>query len=391
MSTIATGRGRAPSGLSERLRSAVGGLDWILLLAVVAISALSVFIVGEATRKDVPGDPRFYVDRQILFIAVGAVFMIVATRLNLDRLARWAWGLWGGLLGALAVVFIVGTAVKGSNRWIDIGPFNLQPSEIGKVALAIILAGIAIERMEDVGSARFTLFLCGVAAVPAAVVFLQPDLGTSLVYMAVLGAILFLVGVPWSHFAVAGSLLAILILGVLWILPNAGVHLLQDYQVERLTAFIGAERDTSDAGYQLDQSKTAIGSGGALGKGPDGATQANGDFIPEHHTDFIFAVTSEMFGFVGGGLLILLFALVIWRGLRTMARASSQVDMLVAGGIVAMLGFQVFVNIGMTVGIMPITGIPLPFMSYGGSHTIATMIAVGLLLGISQRRSAIRG
>jgi rod shape determining protein RodA len=391
MSTVATGRGRAPSGLSDRLRATFGGLDWILLVAVVAISALSVFIVGEATRNDVPGNPRFYVDRQILFIAVGAVFMVIATRLNLDRLARWAWGLWGGLLGALAVVFVVGTAVKGSNRWIDIGPFNLQPSEIGKVALAIILAGIAIERMEDVGSARFTLFLCGVAAVPAAVVFVQPDLGTSLVYMAVLGAILFLVGVPWSHFAVAGSLLAILILGVLWVLPGAGVHLLQDYQVERLTAFIGAERDTSDAGYQLDQSKTAIGSGGALGKGPDGATQANGDFIPEHHTDFIFAVTSEMFGFVGGGLLILLFALVIWRGLRTMARASSQVDMLVAGGIVAMIGFQVFVNIGMTVGIMPITGIPLPLMSYGGSHTISTMIAVGLLLGIYQRRSAIRG
>ncbi len=391
MSTVATGRGRAPSGLSERVRGAVGGLDWIMLLAVIAISALSVFIVGEATRKDVPGDPRFYVDRQILFIAVGTVFMIIATRLNLDKLARWAWGLWGGLLGALAVVFIVGTAVKGSNRWIDIGPFNLQPSEIGKVALAIILAGIAIERMEDVGTARFTLFLTGVASVPAVVVFLQPDLGTSLVYFAVLGAILFLVGVPWSHFAVAGSLLAILILGVLWVLPSAGVHVLQDYQVERLTAFIGAERDTSDAGYQLDQSKTAIGSGGALGKGPDGATQANGDFIPEHHTDFIFAVTSEMFGFVGGAVLILLFALVIWRGLRTMARASSQVDMLVAGGIVAMIGFQVFVNIGMTVGIMPITGIPLPFMSYGGSHTISTMIAVGLLLGIYQRRSAIRG
>ena len=392
MSTLAPGRSRrAPSPLSERVRSAVGGLDWILLAAVVAISAISVFIVGEATRKDVPGDTRFYVDRQILFICVGAVFMVIATRLNLDKLARWAWGLWGGLLGALAVVFVVGTAVKGSNRWIDIGPFNLQPSEIGKVAIAVILAGIAIERMDDVGSARFTLFLFGVAAVPAAVVFLQPDLGTSLVYFAVLGAILFLVGVPWSHFAVAGSILAILILSVLWILPNAGVHVLQDYQVERLTAFIGAQRDTSDAGYQLDQSKTAIGSGGALGKGPDGATQANGDFIPEHHTDFIFAVTSEMFGFVGGAVLILLFALVIWRGLRTMARASSQVDMLVAGGIVAMIAFQVFVNIGMTVGIMPITGIPLPFMSYGGSHTISTLIAVGLLLGIYQRRSAIRG
>ena len=390
MSTVATGR-RSSSGTSERLRGLLGGLDWIMLLAVALISGLSIFIVGEATRNDVPGDPGFYVNRQILFIAVGTVLMVVATRLNLDKLARWAWGLWGGLLGSLAVVFVVGTAVKGSNRWIDIGPFNLQPSEIGKVLLAIILAGIAIERMEDVGSTRFTLFLFGVAAVPAAVVFLQPDLGTSLVYFAVLGAVLFLAGVPWSHFAVAGSVLAILILGVLWILPSAGVHVLQDYQVERLTAFIGAQRDSSDAGYQLDQSKTAIGSGGALGKGPSGATQANGDFIPEHHTDFIFAVTSEMFGFAGGGLLILLFALVIWRGLRTMARASSQVDMLVAGGIVAMIGFQVFVNIGMTVGIMPITGIPLPLMSYGGSHTISTMVAIGLLLGIYQRRSAIRG
>ena len=390
MSTVATGR-RSSSGTSERLRGLLGGLDWIMLLAVALISGLSIFIVGEATRNDVPGDPGFYVNRQIMFISVGTVLMIVATRLNLDKLARWAWGLWGGLLGSLAVVFVVGTAVKGSNRWIDIGPFNLQPSEIGKVLLAIILAGIAIERMEDVGSTRFTLFLFGVAAVPAAVVFLQPDLGTSLVYFAVLGAVLFLAGVPWSHFAVAGSVLAILILGVLWILPSAGVHVLQDYQVERLTAFIGAQRDSSDAGYQLDQSKTAIGSGGALGKGPDGATQANGDFIPEHHTDFIFAVTSEMFGFAGGGLLILLFALVIWRGLRTMARASSQVDMLVAGGIVAMIGFQVFVNIGMTVGIMPITGIPLPLMSYGGSHTISTMVAIGLLLGIYQRRSAIRG
>lgn len=390
MTTIAPPR-QPRAGIPDRVRSAVAGLDWILLLTVAAITAFSVFVIGETTENDVPGDPRYYVDRQLLFVAIGVVLLVVAMRINLERLARWSWGLWGSLLGALAVVFVVGSAVKGSNRWISIGPLNIQPSEIGKVALAVILAGIAIERMESVGTARFTLFLAGVAAVPAVVVFLQPDLGTSLVYFAVLAAILFLVGVPWSHFAVAGSLLAIFVLAVLWVLPTAGITVLQDYQVERLTAFIGAERDTSDAGYQLDQSKTAIGSGGAIGKGPDGATQANGDFIPEHHTDFIFAATAEMFGFVGGALLILCFALLLWRGLRTMARASSQVDMLVAGAIVAMIGFQVFVNIGMTVGIMPITGIPLPLMSYGGSHTLSTMIAIGLLIGIHQRRSAIPG
>jgi rod shape determining protein RodA len=358
---------------------------------VAAISAFSVFVVGRSTEGDVPGDPHFYLDRQILFIGLGVILMVVATRLNLERLGRWSWGLWGGLLGSLAVVYVVGTAVKGSNRWIDIGPFNLQPSEFGKVVLMIVLAGIAIDRFDDVGSARFTIFLAVVAGVPAAVVFLQPDLGTSLVYSAVLATVLFLVGVPWSHFATAGSILAILILAVLWVLPHAGVTVLQDYQVQRLTAFAGSDRDSNQAGYQLDQSKVAIGSGGPIGKGPGGATQANGDFIPEHHTDFIFAVTGEMFGFLGGGLLILLYALVLWRGLRTMARASSQMDMLVAGAIVAMLGFQVFVNIGMTVGIMPITGIPLPLMSYGGSHTLTTLVAIGLLLGINQRRSAVPG
>jgi rod shape determining protein RodA len=390
VTTLATARG-GRAAVWDRLRAAVAGLDWILLLAVAAITGFSVFVIGRSTETDVPGEPRFYLDRQILFVAAGALLMVVATRLNLERLARWAWALWGGLLGALAVVFIVGTAARGSNRWIDIGPFNLQPSEIGKVLMIIVLAAIAIDRMDDVGTARFTVFLCGVAAVPAFVVFLQPDLGTAMVYALLVAAILFLVGVPWTHFAAFGSILAILVLSVLWILPTAGVPVLQDYQVERLTAFIGAERDTSDAGYQLDQSKTAIGSGGAIGKGPGGATQAINDFLPEHHTDFIFAVVSEMFGFVGGGLLILLYALVVWRGLRTMARASSQIDMLVAGAVVAMIAFQVFVNIGMTVGLMPITGIPLPLMSYGGSHTITTLIAVGLLLGVYQRRSAVPG
>lgn len=390
MTTVATPR-RARSGLGDRARTAILGLDWVLLLAVAGITGFSLFVIARSTEGDIAGDPRFYLDRQILFVVLGVIAMAVAMRVNLDHVARWAWALWAGLLASLAVVYAAGEATRGSNRWIDIGPFSLQPSEFGKVVLMVVLAGLALRRIESVGTVRFTLFLGAIAAVPAAVVFLQPDLGTSLVYAAVLLAVLFLVGVPWTHFAVIGSCLAVLILSVLWLLPTAGVTVLEDYQVERLTAFVGAERDTSDAGYQLDQSKTAIGSGGTLGKGPDGATQANNDFLPEHHTDFVFAVTSEMFGFAGGGLLILLYALILWRGLRTMARASSQVDMLVAGAILAMIGFQVFVNIGMNVGIMPITGIPLPLMSYGGSQTITTLIAVGLLLGIHRRRSPIAG
>ena len=390
MTTVAR-PGGARAGLGDRARAAILGLDWVLLLAVAAITGFSLFVVGRSTENDIAGDPRFYLDRQILFVVLGVVGMAVAMRVNLDHVSRWAWALWTVLIGSLLVVFALGEATRGSHRWIDIGPFSLQPSEFGKVILMVVLAGIALQRIASVGTARYTLLLTGVAAIPAAIVFVQPDLGTSLVYAVVVAAIMFLVGVPWTHFAVFGSLLAILMLSVLWLLPATGVKVLEDYQVERLTAFVGAERDTSDAGYQLDQSKTAIGSGGTLGKGPDGATQANNDFLPEHHTDFIFAVTSEMFGFAGGGLLILLYGLILWRGLRTMARASSQVDMLVAGAILAMIGFQVFVNIGMNVGIMPITGIPLPLMSYGGSQTITTLIAVGLLLGIHRRRSPIAG
>ena len=167
-------------------------------------------------------------------------------RVNLDHVSRWAWALWAGLLVALAIVYAAGEATRGSNRWIDIGPFSLQPSEFGKVVLMVVLAGIALQRIERVGTVRFTLLLTGVAALPA-VVFLQPDLGTSLVYVVVVAAILFLVGVldPLRRLRTA---LAMVLLSVLWLLPATGLKVLEDYQVERLTAFVGAERDTSDAG-----------------------------------------------------------------------------------------------------------------------------------------------
>lgn len=379
------------STVPDRARAALARVDWVLLLAVAGLTAISLVIIAHATDEEIAGDPRFFLDRQIAWVAIGVVLMAIASRINLERAARWAWPLWGGLLAALVVVFAIGGVTRGARSWFTIGPFSLQPSEFGKIVLMIVLVGLAVDRMPDVGTWRLTLFLTGVALVPAFIIFIQPDLGTALVYGAILFGILFLVGVPWTHFAVYGSILAILVLSALWILPTAGVQVLQEHQVQRLTAFVGAERDTNAAGYQLDQSKIAIGSGGPVGKGLEGATQTNNRFLPEYHNDFIFAVAGEMFGFVGGALIIALFALILWRGLRVMTRASSQVDMLIAGAIVSMIAFQVFVNIGMTVGIMPITGLPLPFMSYGGSHTLATFIAIGLLLGIYRRRSVIHG
>ena len=241
------------------------------------------------------------------------------------------------------------------------------------------IANFSVLSLNGLASAA-SLFLVAVAAAPAAVVFLQPDLGTALVYGAILTAVLFLAGAPWTHFATAAAVLVGALVLILGILPAAGVHVLKDYQVERLTAFVNGDRNSGTAGYQLDQSKTAIGSGGALGKGPEEATQTINDFLPEHHTDFIFAVIAEMYGFAGAAGVLLLFGVILWRILRLTARAATQFEQIVAGGIGAMIMFQLFQNVGMNVGIMPITGIPLPFVSYGGSHTVTNVAAVGILL-----------
>ncbi len=376
-------RGAIPA----RLRHVLSRLDWVLVLAVGAITVFGLRMVDIATRDDIAGDGNFYSFRQLIFISIGVGVMAVAISLDLERFGRRAWTLWGALCGAVTVVLAIGSTARGSTRWIDFGVFQFQPSEIGKVALVIILAGLITERRSEVGTARFSLIAAGATFVPAFIVFLQPDLGTSLVYIAILGGMLFFAGIPWQHFAIAGSVLASVAALTLWILPSVGAPILRDYQVDRLTAFLDSSRDPSRTGYQVEQSRIAVGSGGALGRGEDGATQVRNDLLPEHHTDFIFASQAEMYGFVGAILLLLTFGLVIWRALRIMTRAGTQFDQLVAGGIAAMLAFEVFVNIGMNVTIMPITGIPLPFMSYGGSHTLTNLIAVGILLRIHRRRT----
>ncbi len=387
MTTLAT-RGRRMD-MPERLRRAAVGIDWWLVAVAAAISGFGVYVVRAATQTDIPGDPSFYFTRQLSFTIVGLLGMVGALYIDLERLAGWAWVLWGGLCAAVAVVFVIGSGARGSTRWIDFGPAQVQPSELGKVVIAVVLAAVIVQKSGEMSPGRLTLLATGVALVPAGIVFLQPDLGTALVYMAILMAVLWVAGQPWTHFAAFGAIIATVVILVLWALPAVGVQVLKPYQVDRLTAFVASGADRSETGYQLEQSKTAIGSGGALGKGPNGATQTINDFLPEHHTDFIFAVVAEMFGFVGGGILILAYALVVWRGLRVLARARTRLDQLVAAGIVAMFAFEVFVNIGMNVGIMPITGIPLPFMSYGGSHTITNLVAVGLLLNINRRGSVL--
>jgi len=321
----------------------------------------------------------------VAYTLIGLVALFFTLRLDLERLSRYVWTLYAVLIAAVGIVLVLGSSARGSTRWIELGPLRLQPSELGKVVIAFVLAVIVVERIRSMDPARLSLLVGAIAAVPAAIVFLQPDLGTALVYAAITVAILWVAGQPITHFIVAGAVVVTLAALVLYVLPAAGVNVLKPYQVDRLTAFVDSGADRSETGYQLEQSKVAIGSGGAFGKGPAGATQTINDFLPEHHTDFIFAVVAEMFGFLGAGLLIALYFVIILRCLVIMRSAHTELERLMAAGLTTMLAFEVFVNIGMNVGIMPITGIPLPFMSYGGSHTLTNLVAVGVLLRIGRR------
>jgi rod shape determining protein RodA len=243
-----------------------------------------------------------------------------------------------------------------------------------------------MRRLSEVETTSRILLL---AILPAMLVIIQPDLGSGLVYMAIAVAVLFVAGTKWTHFVVLGAVatgaIAIVLVGA----PAVGVEVLKPYQVDRLTAFVNPTDDPRKQGYQLKQSIVGIGAGQKTGRGQAGATQTKLNFIPEHHTDFIFSVVGEEFGFAGGALILALYALLIWRALRILTMAKNLYGALIVGGITAMLMFQVFVNVGMTIGIMPITGVPLPLMSYGGSSVIVTFMAIGILQSVhAQARTA---
>ena len=256
-------------------------------------------------------------------------------------------------------------------------------------ALVLSLSAFIVDRMRRMGGRDTTARIMLLGLLPTMMVMAQPDLGTSLVYVVGTLALLFVAGAPWRHFAALGVLGAVAIALTLVVLPRAGVEVLQDYQKDRLTSFLHPSDVAGGEGYQQQQSKIAIGSGEKTGRGVDDATQTGLDFLPEHHTDFIFAVVGETYGFAGAALVLSLYALLMWRGLHILTQAKNLFGALIAGGITLMLLFQIFVNVGMTVGIMPITGIPAPLLSYGGSSMLVTFMALGLLQSIAaQAREA---
>jgi rod shape determining protein RodA len=373
-----------PAAQIQDFREASGRflrIDPLLLLATLGLVGASIYVVGAATQDDIPGDPNYYVYRQAVFAGVGLVLMFLLSRFDYSRLREWKLGVYTLMIGLIVLVYAAGVSTRGARRSIEFGFFNFQASELGKLLLVVALAGFVVDRTRRLHDRETTSRIVLLALVPAILVVGQPDLGSGLVYLAIVLAVLFVAGTKWTHFVALAALVAVAVALVLVAAPAVGVEVLKPYQKDRLTAFLNPTDDPREQGYQINQSLTAIGSGGKTGRG-DESTQTKLDFLPEHHTDFIFSVVGEEFGFVGAALVLSLFALLIWRALRILTMSKNFYGALVAGGITAMLMFQVFVNVGMTIGIMPITGIPLPLVSYGGSSVLTTLMAIGLLQSI---------
>ncbi|MFM8560953.1 MAG: rod shape-determining protein RodA [Solirubrobacterales bacterium] len=372
----------------ERPASRIGALalpfDPLLAVAVVGLAAISLVAIAGATDGDIPGSPDYFFTRQLTYFLVGGLVALLFWRIDYSRLREIKVLCYGLMIALILLVFALGSVSRGSRRAIDLPFFSFQASELGKILLIVSLSAFAVDMTRRAADRRVTARLLLLGLAPAALVMLQPDLGSALVYVAITLTILMVVGVPWQHFAALGALAAVAVALSLLVLPAAGVNVLRDYQKERLTSFLHSSDVTGTEGYQQNQARIAIGSGEKTGRGEQ-ATQTRYDFLPEHHTDFIFAVVGERWGFAGAALVLSLYALLIWRGLRILTLSKNLYGALVAGGIVGMFLFQVVVNTGMTVGIMPITGITLPLMSYGGSSLIASMIAVGLLQSIYAR------
>ncbi len=377
-----------PRGIGATLRRDPAApwrhLDWPLVGAALAIAGLGALMVFSATRTamaDAGLDPATYLKRQLAFIAVGAVVMAVVVAVDYHTYRDFAPI---GYLVALALLVLVlsplGAEVRNAQSWFRIGSFQLQPAEFAKLALIVVLATSCSSRGGSVTRQRLMVSL-GIAAVPIVLVLLQPDLGSALVLVAIVVGVLVVAGTRPRHLA------ALTAVGVLAVVAMFQLDLVDDYQRERLTEFARSEGARSTgSGFQSEQAETAIGAGGLFGTGLFQGTQTKLGFVPEQQTDFIFTVVGEELGFAGAATLVLLYGVIVWRVWRTAQLSRDLFGTLVCAGVLAMLLFQVFENMGMSMGLMPITGLPLPLMSYGGSSMLTTCAALGLVLNVHMRR-----
>ncbi|MFF8727373.1 rod shape-determining protein RodA [Streptomyces sp. NPDC015171] len=363
-------------------------LDWPILLAATGLSLLGSLLVYSATRNRTElnqGDPYFFLLRHLMNLGIGIALMIGTVWLGHRALRNAVPILYGlSVLLALVVLTPLGATINGQRNWLVIGGFSLQPAEFMKVTIILGMAMMLAARV-DAGDKPYpdhrTVFqsLC-LAAVPILILLLMPDLGSVLAMVAIILGVLLASGS--SNRWVFGLLLA----GVLGCVAIWQLHILDEYQINRFAAFANPDLDPAGVGYNTNQARIAIGSGGLTGAGLFHGSQTTGQFVPEQQTDFVFTVAGEELGFLGAGFIIFLLGVLLWRACRIARDSTELYGTIVAAGIVAWFAFQSFENIGMTLGIMPVTGLPLPFVSYGGSSMFAVWVAVGLLQSIKVQR-----
>jgi rod shape determining protein RodA len=386
---MATRTGRRPIASLRRDQAAPWRhIDWVLLAAVGCVAVLGLLMVFSATRGARPPYHYSLAAKQLLFIVLGAIAGGVVALIDYHHLRDWAVFIYiGAMLMLLAVLSPLGSNIKGHQGWFDLGMFQLQPSELAKVAMIVSIGALAAQFRGELDVRRIIVLLVA-AGIPVGLVLLQGDLGTTLVFVAIVPTVLWVAGARPRHLAVLAVAGIIVATGVL---TSGALH---QYQKDRFTVFLTQDSNPATtqsqkgAGYNLDQAKITIGHGGLFGQGLFGGSQTRTGQVPEQQTDFIFTAVGEQFGFVGTGMLLALYGLIILRIWRTAQLARDDFGTYVCIGVLAMLVFQIFENSGMNMGIMPIAGIPLPFLSYGGSSTIANFMAIGLVLNIGSRRFA---
>lgn len=360
-------------------------IDPLLLFAAVGLSSCSVLVLHALNLHPYTGEYK----RQAEYAALGIVLSLVISRFDYSRLRDFRYVVYGLMIFLNVAVFAFaapGGSAGGSQRRIPLPGFSFQSSAFGMVLLALALSAFAVERSRRMSEHRTTARILLLGLAPAMVVMGQSDLGDALIYVLIASAVLFFLGTSWKHLAGLATLAVAASVIVLTVAPALGVNILHQYQKERLTTFINPPAHCISAKdpycYQLNEGLIALGSGQKTGTGPTKASQATGGFIPEADSDFVFAALGEMYGFAGAAVVLSLYALLIWRTLRIVTMAKNLYGTLIAGSILAMFMFQVFLTIGMNLGIMPVTGIPLPLMAYGGSSVLTTFIAIGLLQSI---------
>jgi len=355
--------------------------DWGTLAFSLAIVSLSIVLLYSATSERLEGPSGMHL-KQLVWAVIGLVSMFAVLCIDYQTLCRHAYVLYGALLVSLVIVLLFGRVVNGSQRWLVLGPWHVQTSELAKPVLILVLARYFTEHTPaGTASLTFRALLLPVLLVglPFVLIVKQPNLSTAMVLVVLLGVMALMIGLRRT------TLITLLLLGV-GVVPLAWTLVLKDYQRERLLTLLNPQPDLLGAGYHSWQSKIAIGSGGLWGKGLLAGTQSRLSFLPERHTDFIFAVLAEEVGFVGVVLLLGLFGCLLVHGFIIAYRSRDRLGALVATGVVTMLAAQIFLNIGMTIGLVPIIGLPLPLMSYGGSSLVMTFLCLGLLMNVRMRR-----